>query len=109
MLSLSAQATTNALLVAYAFANFVIYKPSTLIYYYIMTEKQRLAFIKKTVKRLDRQRKGLPARGRLAKAKPTVIEDYVDFAPKGASEDDIKEEFDFMTKYTADSLVDLSE
>ena len=74
-----------------------------------MTEKQRLAFIKKTVKRLDRQRKGLPARGRLAKAKPKVIEDYVDFAHKEASLDDIQEEFEFMTKHTADSLVDLSE
>ena len=74
-----------------------------------MTEKQRLAFIKKTVKRLDRQRKGLPARGRIAKSKPKCAEDYVDFAPKEASIDDIQEEFEFMTKHTADSLVDLSE
>ena len=74
-----------------------------------MTEKQRLALIKKIAKRLDRKRKGLPDRGRLAKAKPTFAEDYVDFAPKAASEDDIREEFDFMTKYTADSLINLSE
>lgn len=74
-----------------------------------MTEKQRLAFIKKTVKRLDRQRKGLPTRGRLAKPKQKFAEDYVDFAPKEPSINDIQEEFEFMTKYTADTFVDLSE
>jgi len=74
-----------------------------------MTEKQRLAFIKKTAKRLDRRRKGLPARGRIAKPKKKFAEDYVDFAPKEPSLDDIQEEFEFMTKYTADTFVDLSE
>ena len=56
-----------------------------------MTQAQRLAFIKKTSKKLDRQRKGLPARGRIAKAKPKFAEDYVDFAPKAPSSDDIQE------------------
>jgi hypothetical protein len=74
-----------------------------------MTEKQRLAFIKKTARRLDRQRKGLPARGRIAKTKPKFAEDYVDFAPKEASSYDIQDEFELMTKYNADSYVDLSE
>lgn len=74
-----------------------------------MTEKQRLAFIKKTVKKLDRKRKGLPARGRIAKPKKQFAEDYVDFAPKAASESDIQEEYEFMTKHTANSFVDLSE
>tara|TARA_R110002167_G_scaffold364697_1_gene587112 strand:- start:260 stop:484 length:225 start_codon:yes stop_codon:yes gene_type:complete len=74
-----------------------------------MTQAQRLAFIKKTSKKLDRQRKGLPARGRIAKAKPQFAEDYVDFAPKAPSSDDIQEEFDFLTQHGADALVDLSE
>jgi|SaaInlStandDraft_1057018.scaffolds.fasta_scaffold122002_2 hypothetical protein len=75
-----------------------------------MTPSQRLSFIKKTAKKLDRQRKGLPARGRLPKkAKSTLAEDYVDFAPKAPSSEDIQEEFEFLTQYGADSRVDLSE
>ena len=74
-----------------------------------MTETQRLAFIKKTAKRLDRQRKGLPAKGRIPIAKPKSVEDYVDYAPKAATDYDIQDEFEIMTQYTADPLVDLSE
>ena len=68
-----------------------------------MTEKQRLAFIKKTVKKLHRQKLGLPARGRIPKkvvSKESL--DYVNFAPKAASKEDINEELELLTKYTAD-------
>lgn len=75
-----------------------------------MTEKQRLAFIKKTVKKLNRKKLGLPARGRMPKkAVSKEALDYVDFAPKAASKEDIGEELELLTKYTADQFVDKNE
>jgi hypothetical protein len=75
-----------------------------------MTEKQRLAFIKKTAKKLKRQKLGLPARGRIPKkavSKDSL--DYVNFEPKAPSKEDIDEEFEILTKYTADAFVDNNE
>ena len=75
-----------------------------------MTEKQRLAFIKKTVKKLHRQKLGLPARGRIPKkvvSKESL--DYVNFEPKAPSKEDINEELELLTKYTADAFVDNNE
>jgi hypothetical protein len=75
-----------------------------------MTEKQRLAFIKKTVKKLNREKLGLPARGRIPKkvVKEESL-DYVNFEPKAPSKYDIDEELELLTKYTADAFVDKNE